>query len=477
MRVYLRVLILAIVVGLFLSACVVEQPAQPAAPAAPEEAAEPAEAPAEEPVTVTMTCRCVEGGVNNNLVVWFQDYLKPTFEQQMAEAGLNVTVELEEFGGSDEANKERYALDLRVGEGADVMGFDGFWIPEFVEAEMLAPLSEIAPTSEDWEGWDHIPPGLQQLLGYQGERYGIAQGTDVRQIFYRRDLLEEVGIELPWQPTSWEDLLDTARTIKEELPDVTPLQINAGTAMGEATTMQGYDMVLLGSGIHMYDFDAGKWVVSHPALQETLDFYQTVYIDEELGDARLQLLNDGRERSFARFRDGEIAMLVEGDWFWRSVLAPGSEWALENRNELVGWARMPASEPGQGYNGQDFVTISGGTGFVLNPNTENPEAAWDFLAFMFSQDSLNAFQEIEPRIRARDDVPVVGDDVMTAMAETLLPLTTVRPQLPAYPEVSFEAQLATERVVSGDMSPDEAAQAYSDAVTELAGEDNVMSAE
>ncbi len=63
---------------------------------------------------------------------------------------------------------------------------------------------------------------------------------------------------------------------------------------------------------------------------------------------------------------------------------------------------------------------------------------------------------------------------MTAMAEALLPLTTVRPMLPEYPQVSIEAQLMTERVVSGEMSPEEAMQAFDDAVTELVGEENVI---
>lgn len=244
--------------------------------------------------------------------------------------------------------------------------------------------------------------------------------------------------------------------------------------MGEATTMQGYFMALLGAGHHMYDFEQNKWIVSSPAILDTLNFYKTIYVDEELGDARMQLLQDGRNRSFLEFRDGNIAMLVEGDFFWRSVLAPGTETSLENRDELVGWAMMPAKEPGAGYNGQDFVTISGGTGWVINPNTEFPDLAWALLSYMASRDAARAFELIQPRISFRDDVAVAGDTVMTAMAEALLPVTTVRPMLPEYPQISIEAQLMTERVISGEMTPEEAMQAYDDAVTELVGEENVI---
>lgn len=427
---------------------------------------------AQDEIKLTITCRCVTDGVNAQLVTWLKDYVFPNFEEAMAAEGKNVSVELVEFGGSDEELKQQYALDLGAGGGYDVFAFDGFWVPEFVDAELLKPLDQVAgDVVNEWEGWGHISPGIQAILGYQGERYGIAAGTDVRQIFYRSDIFADAGIELPWQPASWEDVLATARQLKDAGVE-SPLQLNAGTAMGEATTMQGWFMALLGAGEHMYDFDQNKWIVSSPAILAALNLYKTVYVDEELGSARMQLVADGRDQSFAGFAAGDIAMLVEGDWFWRSAILNHMD--QTTRNDVVAWAKMPAEEPGMGYQGQDFATISGGTGWVLNPNSGNPAEAWALLAFMSSQDAQMVWEEMNPRINFRDDVPVAGDDVMSAMAEALLPLTTVRPMLPEYPKISYEAQLMTERVVSGEMSPADAMAAYAEAVTEIAGEDNVV---
>lgn len=423
-------------------------------------------------VTLTISGRMVEGGVNNNSVIWYKTYVIPTFQEMMAEQGKNVTVELVEFGGSDEQLKQQFALDLGVGSGADLMAFDGFWIPEFVDAGLIKPLEEVVgPAVLEWEGWSHIPPGIQSLMSFKGKVYGVPGGTDVRQLFYRSDIFEQAGIEVPWQPTSWQDILDTARKLKEAGVE-TPLQLNAGTPMGEATTMQGYFMALLGTGEHMYDFNEEKWIVSSPGILNTLNFYKTIYGDDGLGDARMQLVEDGRQRSFEAFAAGDIAMLVEGDWFWRSAILNIMD--AETRNQVVAWARMPAMEPGAGYQDQDFVSISGGGGMVLNPNTEHPEEAWALLAFLSSQDAARAFQLIQPRISFRDDVSVAGDPVMTSMAEALLTQSTVRPQLPAYAQISTEAQLMTERVISGEMTPEDAMAAYAEAVTELVGEANVL---
>ncbi len=428
-----------------------------------------------EPIKLTVTSRAVRGGVNSALVEWAEDVVFPAFIKMMRDKGIDVQVEFIQFGGSDEALKQQYALDLAVGRGADILGFDGFWLPEFAEAGLVKPLEEIVgPNIWEWEGWKYIPQGMREILGYKGKVYGLAWGTDVRVIFYRRDLFAKAGIKEPWQPRSWAELFNTARLIKERLPEVIPLQINAGTQMGEATTMQGWFMVLLGTGIHMYDFEQEKWYAEHPGILEALNFYKVVYVDEKLGDAQLQLIPGARARTFELFRDGKIAMLVEGDWFWRAVIVPGAEWGIPNREEVVGWALMPAKEPSAGYRGQDFVTISGGTGAILNPNTAYPELAWALLSFMWSKEMQLEFQKIQPRIRARVDVPVLGDPVMSAMAEAALPLTTVRPMLPEYPKISYLAQLVTEYVVAGVMTPEEALTYYRDEVTKIAGPENVV---
>lgn len=415
------------------------------------------------------------GGVSSGPELdWLIEVVKPEFEAMMAEEGKTVNVNIVEFIGDDA--RQQLVLDLGVGEGADILAFDGFWLPEFVEGGLLQPLTQVVgEEAMEWEGWEVTPEGLRDILGFNGEVYGIARGTDARVIWYRSDLLEEAGLPADWQPASWEELLDAARTIKENLEGVVPLQLNAGTAMGEATTMQGYLMALLGAGHHIYDFDENKWIVSSPAILDTLRLYETIYVTEELGDPRYQLAQNGRDQSFEAFANGEVAMLVEGDFFWRGPLAPESgNFAMENRDEVVKFAFMPAQEPGAGFNDQDFVTISGGTGFVLNPNTDHPQEAWQLLTYMFSREALEGLQELQPRIRARTDVPVTGDETMSRIASEVLPLTTIRPQLPAYNQVSAEAQLMTERVVSGEMSPEEAMQAYDEAVTALVGEENVI---
>jgi multiple sugar transport system substrate-binding protein len=97
-----------------------------------------------------------------------------------------------------------------------------------------------------------------------------------------------------------------------------------------------------------------------PETQVVLGFYQQLY-GHGLGVAKLQQRADGRDRSFAQFADNKIAVLLEGDYFWRSVINPDGGLApMKDRDQAVGWALIPARQPGGGLNGQDFVSLSAG---------------------------------------------------------------------------------------------------------------------
>lgn len=417
-----------------------------------------------EPITLSIAMNGTRGGKNAEEAVWIEDYVIPTFEQQMSDEGRDVTVQFEGRGAEDEAYKSQLALDLRSGGGDDVMSIDGIWLGEFVQAGYLSPLTDLVGDQvEDWEGWEQIPEAVQQNMLFEDARYGVPTGTDGRVIYFHRDLFEQAGLPPDWQPASWDEILEAARAIKEQVPDAIPLQLNAGTAMGEATTMQGVLPMLAGAGQLVYDEDAQQWNGATPELQQVLEFYATVYGEEQLGDPDLQVRQDGRDRSFQEFAEGRIGMLIESDYLWRSVINPDEGIApMENRDDVVGWAAIPAQTPGAGIEGQDFVSMSGGAGRVLNPNTEHPEEAWALLAFMSSNEATMELVADTPRITQREDVNsevLTGDPLLQFIAEDVLPVTAYRPPLAQYPQVSVALQEATEQVVNGT-APQEAAQSY-----------------
>ena len=431
-------------------------------------------------VKLSLLDNSIKGGKNEASATWLEDEVIPAFEAQMAAAGTPVEVSFEGRGVDDGDYKSQLALDLGAGEGPDVFAIDGIWVGEFATAEYIAPLTDVVgPEADDWDGWAQINEAVQANASFDGNRYGIPQGTDGRVIYFNKDLFEQAGLPTDWAPTTIDEVLDAARTIKEKLPDVTPIQLNGGVAMGEATTMQGALPLLAAAGGQVYDQDSGAWTGATPEMIQMLGTYATVYGDEGLGNSDLQLLQDGRDQSFEQFANGQIAMLIESDYLWRSVIEPTvGNFPMANRDDVVGWARIPAYTAGGALGDLDYASMSGGGAWVLNPNTADPAMAWALMTFMNSADQIKARLGDSAQVTARDDVNaevLSNDPLLSFIANDVLPVTHYRPGLAEYPEVSVALQEAVEAVVTGT-SPEDAAADYQSALEGIVGADAVTGA-
>ncbi|MFF0247381.1 extracellular solute-binding protein [Streptosporangium sandarakinum] len=425
--------------------------------------------PSDGGVTLTITANAISGGKNSVSADWIKNWVIPRFEAAQKQAGRDVRVLFQPNGVDDEQYKTKVALDLKSRTGADVIDLDGIWVGEFAQAGYIKPLGEVGGAAVDsWDGWRQIPEAVQGLGVFEGKRYGVPQGTDGRILYYNKSLFAKAGLPEKWQPRSWQEILD-AGTALRRLPGVTPIQINAGTAMGEATSMQGALPLLAGTGTEIYA--NGKWTGASQGVKDVLDLYRRIYAGG-LGDPRLQQEAKGRDKSFAEFAAGKIGILAEGDYFWRSVIDPKAGVApMADRDKVVGYAKIPARTPGAGIRGQDFVSMSGGAVRVLNPFSRHPRQAWELLAFLHSAEAVKAELAGAVRVTSRSDVNdevLAGDPLLSFVSREILPITAYRPGLALYPQVSAALQEATADVVSG-RSVEEAATAYRTKLERLSG--------
>ncbi|WP_433472251.1 extracellular solute-binding protein [Spirillospora sp. CA-142024] len=411
--------------------------------------------------SLTITRNAIEGGKNTEEAEWITKTVIPKFVAAQKAKGVTAKVTFRGQGVDDEAYKTKLALDLKSRSGADIMDIDGIWVGEFAQAGYIRPLPEVVgPPADAWDGWTKIPASVQRLAMFEGKRYAVPPATDGRLIFFNKKLFAQAGLPADWQPKTWQDILTAGRALKK-VPGVTPIQLNAGTAMGEATSMQGALPLLAGAGAEIYA--DGKWTGGGQAVKQVLGLYAQIYGGEGLGDPKLQQEAKGRDKSFEEFAAGKIGILFEGDYFWRDVLNPKTGVAkMKTRDQDVGYALIPAVSAGKGVRGQSFVSMSGGSVTVLNPNTKYPQQAFELLAFMNSAEMTKARTAGTPEITSRTDVNkeiLAGDPFLTFVSEKVLPVTSYRPGLAVYPQVSTALQEATAAVVSGK-SPDQAAAEY-----------------
>src|SRR6478672_708086 len=248
-------------------------------------------------VTLTITSNSIAGGKNADEADWYTKYVIPTFTQQQKAKGVTVKVTFQPSGVDDEQYKTKVALDLKSRAGADIMALDGIWVGEFAQAGYLKPLTDVAgPDVPTWEGWSQIPKAVQANVSFEDKVYGIPAGTDGRVLYFNKKLFAQAGLPADWQPKSWQDIVDAGAKLKS-IQGVAPIQINAGTAMGEATTMQGVLPLLAGAGAEIYS--DGKWQGDTKAIREVLTFYKQL-LDQGLEDKNFQQAAKGRDQSSSR---------------------------------------------------------------------------------------------------------------------------------------------------------------------------------
>ena len=295
-------------------------------------------------ISLSIAANAVAGGKNDQEAKWITDYVIPTFTRQMNAKGVTATVRFQPSGVDDEQYKTKLSLDLKTRSGADIVALDGIWVGEFAQAGYIQPLDQVVgPSASQWTGWSQIPKPVQANTSFEGKAYGIPTGTDGRVLYYNKKLFAQAGLPADWAPKSWTDILEAGRALKN-LPGVAPLQINAGTAMGEATAMQGALPLLAGTGAQI--FTEGKWQGNTAQVRDVLRFYRDIYAAGH-GEPAFQQAAKGRDESFAAFAAGKVGVLLEGDYFWRSVINPkGGVNPMANRNADVGYPMIPAQSRG-----------------------------------------------------------------------------------------------------------------------------------
>ncbi|WP_022900821.1 extracellular solute-binding protein [Humibacter albus] len=349
----------------------------------------------------------------------------------------------------------------------DVLYEDTFLIKSDADAGYLAPLDSYV---KDWSDWSKFPDNAKQAgEGENGKLYGISMGTDTRALWYNKDLLKKAGVEVPWQPKSWQDVLDAAKKVKAAEPGVTPINIYSGKGGGEQSTMQGFEMLLYGTHDTLYDSSSKKWIAGSKGFVDSLDVIKEIY-QGGLGPSVQNALdpNFGNTVSGQLLPQGKLAIDLDGSWLpqnWiKSGAAPWSDW-----NKVMGEVAMPTQDgasPGT-------TSMSGGWTLALGSKSKNKDAAWDFIKLALNKKNSLKYDVSATQIAVRTDV--ASDPTYTDANPTnkffsdLVKVTHFRPATSVYPKVSNNIQVAMESVMTGQATPKQAAKTYDDALPDAVG--------
>jgi len=420
------------------------------------------------PVTITIAYQELGNPAGfENLKWWTQ--LTPQIEAAVP----GVKLKLDTIVASEGDYYTKIDLALRSASTApDLVKEDSFLIGSDATAGYLTPLNKYLATWPDYaKQWY---PGMQAITTFKGKNYGVMNGTDVRGIWYNKNVFKKAGLPTTWQPHTWADILAAARTIKAKVPGVIPMNLYSGIPMDEASSLQGFQMLLYGTKDPLYDYKTNKWITSSPGFLDSLKFVQTVYDPKNLLGPTNDIALSGGAANFLQqqlFPKDKLGIDLDGSWVpstWSSTgAAPWPQW-----QKVMGMAKMP-TEFGQA---PGYISMSGGWSYAISSKSAHPDLAFKVLQAANSLQNLALFDVMVGNIGVRKDettVPSYSQVPMNPFFTSLVAFSQFRAGFPVYPEISIQIQQAMELVMTGSTTPAAAMAGFADAVKGIAGSSHV----
>ena len=424
----------------------------------------------DEPVVLTFKLRPNSPGFDPDVA---EDIAE--FERMTADAGTPVTVDLQYFAGPHAEYTTKNTLELRSGQGPDLLFEETGGSQNYMRAGFLMPLDDYVA---DWELWDQVIEPFRRWMGYDGHVYMIPIQSSAIPLYYRKDLFAQAGLPTEWQPTSWQEILDAAEQVKASLPGVTPLLFIGGKEAGAQVTFSRFNLLFNGAGGLLYDYDDEKWVVTSQPLLDVFEFYQTM-AERGLLNPERAVGGQANDWSIEAFQNGTGAINLYGSWAYMFHWNEGRSHPIPDLQDTVGYARMPAMEPGASYRGQDWVSQSGGWNYMIPASsTERADTAWELIKFLSATERQAKYNATKGQAATRWDVmqhPTFQANPFLAETSTWLEYTYMKPHFVAGfaggPENAIREAIG--RIIIGEWTGREAMQNFAREMEQLMGPDKV----
>ncbi|WP_322923707.1 extracellular solute-binding protein [Paenibacillus campi] len=396
---------------------------------------------------------------------WLTD-VKTEFEKE----NPGVTVELQPIQGAQYSTK----IPLLMSDpktAPEVLAEDSFMINADSAAGYLEPLAV-----DQWSDWSNFNEGIKAaVVGKDGKSYGVPFSTDVRGLYYNKELFKKAGLPVPWQPKNWQDILTAAQTLKDKEPSIIPFWMNSSKAGQEATTMQTFEMLLYGTQNTL--FENNKWVTQSPGVLNSLQFINNVY-SKGLGAPLSQIMTAqaGQVLETDLMPNQKVGIVLNGSWL-PSTWAPTGSKPWPQALDVYDFIKMP-TENGQA---PGYTSMSGGWTLAVGAKSAQKELGWKFIQMAVNKKFNTEYAILDSALTPRTDVAKEAEyldqpGTLFAKAAEFLKYTHVRPSNSDYPVVSTAIQQMVEAVVTGGASPQQAMQQFTQSVTRSLGADKVAPA-
>lgn len=268
------------------------------------------------------------GTVNNGDMIIMQR-LSSQFEEQHPDITLDWVV-LEE-----NVLRQRLTTDIATGSGQfDVSTIGTYEVPIWAAQGWLEPLNDL-PAEYDVE--DLLKP-VRDGLSHDGTLYALPFYAESSMLFYRTDLFEQAGIEVPEQP-SWDQVKEWAAQLTDKDAGIYGICLRGKPGWGE-------NMGFLSTMINTY---GGRWfdmdwnpTIDSPEWKEAI----TDYVELLNNYGPPGATSNGFNENLSLFASGNCAMWIDATVAAGLLFNPAESQVADT----VGFARAPVAKTEKGAN-------------------------------------------------------------------------------------------------------------------------------
>lgn len=231
-----------------------------------------------------------------------------------------------------------------------------------------------------------FPDAANTQFSYDGAVYALPETITYPVMFYRKDILAEIGLEIP---ETWDD-------VKVAMTVLAKNQME----FGMLPTEQVFASILYQNGGSYYMEDASASALDSDIAVNTFKDFCEYYTDYKL---------DKDTSVEERFRTGECPIIIADYTTYNNFAVSAPDIA-----GLWSFAQLPGTEKADGT--VDHSVASTGLASMIMADTESPDASWEFLKWWTSEETQTQYgREMEGLMGSAARVPTANYEAFLNM--------------------------------------------------------------
>lgn len=330
-----------------------------------------------------------------------------------------------------EASDQREQLSRRLAandDSIDLMSLDPIYIPEFAEADWLAPVSDDVAETVTAD----VVQGALEFSTWRDEIVVAPFWANTQLLWYRKSVAEQAGLDPENEPVTWQQIIDAASEQDKDI-GVQGIRAEAYTVWINALVMSAGGEILPNPEA---EADELQIALDNDAGHRAAQIISTI-ASEGLGGPGLP--NQDENAAMLQFRSDNGSFMVNWPFVYTATVAGVEDGTLsQDLLDDIGWTTYPQ------VGDQDSRPPLGGIGLGVGANSQYVEESYDAIECIVTPEN-QAYYFVSngnpPASSAAYDDPEVQETFpMADVIEQSLENAGPRPQTPFYNEVSTGLQ-------------------------------------